>query len=119
MEDAIIISGLELQARVGVTIEERARVQRVTVSLGIFPKGGVSGVGDEIGRTVDYAAVREVVKREVESKERKLAETIAEDVARVVLEGFELVEAVEVEVQKYVLADTEWVGVRVMRLRKL
>jgi dihydroneopterin aldolase len=116
MEDSIIVSRLEIWACVGVPAAEREVEQRLTVSLLLEPEGGLAGLGDDIGRTVDYAAVCEVVKEEAKAKPRRLIETLAEEIATRLLKGFAL-RAVEVEVRKYALPETEHVGVRMRRER--
>ncbi len=114
MEDSILVNVLELRVRLGVPEGERAEVQRVTVSMRIVPERGLVGLGDDVGNTVDYAAVCEVVKAEGEGRPRRLVETLAEDIAEVVLTRFP-VRSVEVEVRKYVVEGTGWVGVRIGR----
>ena len=116
MDDCIIINQLELMVRIGVPLAERMTPQRVTVSLRMVSAHGLSGLGDDVGNTVDYAVVADVVRREGERKERGLIETLAEDIAARVLEGFPL-KAVEVDVRKYVLPGMEHVGVRIWRER--
>ena len=114
MEDAIVISSLELRARVGVPPAERGAAQRITISLKLIPKRGLAGLHDEIANTIDYAAVCGAVRHEVESRSRKLIETLAEDVAGLLLARYPL-SAVEVEVRKYIIPETEHVGVVIRR----
>jgi dihydroneopterin aldolase len=116
MEECIIVSRLEVEACIGVTEAERAAGQRVTVSLWLAPEGGLRGLGDDLARTVDYAAVCEVVRAETAARERRLIETLAEDLAGMLLRKFPLRE-VEIEVRKYVLPGVEYTGVRVRRTR--
>ena len=73
MEDAIIISRLELVCRIGVTEEEQANQQRLTVSLRLIPARGLSGLLDEITNTVDYAAIAQAYSRLLGELAEKLA----------------------------------------------
>jgi dihydroneopterin aldolase len=114
MEDAIIVSKLELRAQVGVPAAERETAQRLTVSLLLIPARGLAGLVDDVANTVDYGTVRAVVCHEAEAKSRRLIETLAEDIATLLLGRFPL-RAVEVEVRKFILPDTEYVGVRIRR----
>jgi dihydroneopterin aldolase len=114
MTDAIHIEGLELSAHIGVPEEERAAAQRLTATLVLEPVRGFGDLGDEIANTVDYFAVCAAVRALVAARPRRLIETLAEEIAQLVLARFQ-VSAVEVEVRKYILPDTQYVAVRVRR----
>ena len=117
MEDTIIVSQLEVRAHVGVPAPERGAPQLLSISLNIIPERGLAGLGDDVLKTVDYAAVCDAVSQEVNRVSRHLIETVAEDVAAVVLRRF-AVRAIEVEVRKFILRDTEYVAVRIRRERQ-
>jgi dihydroneopterin aldolase len=117
MEDSIVVSGLELPARVGVTAQERETSQRLTLSLRLVPERGFASLADDIANTVDYATVCEAVRREAETKPRHLIETLAEDIAALLLKDFPL-RAIEVELRKYALPNTEYAAVHIRRERK-
>ena len=114
MIDRIHIESLELSAHIGVPDAERAATQRLTVSLTIEPHRDFRGLGDELAKTVDYFAVCEEVKALSAARPRKLIETLAEEIAELVLEHF-AVAAVEVELRKFILPDTAHVGVVIRR----
>jgi dihydroneopterin aldolase len=114
MEESIIVSGIELLARIGVPEAERALPQRLTVSLRMMPARGLAGIGDHLANTVDYAAACETARREAEAKPRRLIETLAEDIAAALMAGFPL-RAVEVEVRKYILPGVDYAAVRIRR----
>ena len=116
MDDAVIVSQLEIRAQVGVPAAERGAAQRLTVSLRLIPSRGFAALGDDIANTVDYAAVCAAVRQEAESKPRRLIETLAGDIAAVLLARFPL-RAVEVELRKYILPGTEYVAVGIRRER--
>jgi dihydroneopterin aldolase len=116
MEESIIVSQLDLLARVGVPAAEREAAQRLTVSLRLVPERGLADLADEIDNTVDYAAVCEAVRHEAEAKPRRLIETLAEDLAALLLTRFPL-RAVEVEVRKYILPGAEYAAVRIRRTK--
>jgi dihydroneopterin aldolase len=117
MDDTVIVSQLEISAHVGVPAAERGAAQRLAVSLQLVPARGFAGMGDDIGNTVDYAAVCVAVRQEAESRPRRLIETLAGDIAGVLLGRFPL-KAVEVEVRKYIIPGTEYVAVRIRRERE-
>jgi dihydroneopterin aldolase len=113
--DTILISNLELSARIGITKEERANAQRLTVSLVLEPAGGLADLEDRIENTVDYASVCHAVRALAEASERNLVETLAGDIARMLLQDFPLLQAVDVELRKYILQETEYVAVKIHR----
>lgn len=110
--DRIRIQGLRVSTRVGVPDEERAEPQTVAVDVTLVPTTDLSGLGDEIGRTVDYFEVAEALKRVAAEGERRLIETLAEDFATAAL-AFPGVESVTVEIRKFILPETDWVSVKV------
>ena len=116
MRDQIIISRLELHTRIGVTEEERSQPQRIHASLTLEPEAGFAGANDRLSRTVDYDAACQAVKGLAASGRRALVETLAEEIAALLIQRFRLA-AVEVELRKFVLPDTESVGVRIRRER--
>ncbi|MCB1230988.1 MAG: dihydroneopterin aldolase [Verrucomicrobiae bacterium] len=112
MPDYIQVKGLKLSTRVGVPDEERATPQDIAVDVTIMPTTDLSGLNDDIERTIDYFQVAEALKRVAAEGERKLIETLAEDLAKATLE-FERVEAVTVTIRKFILPETDWVSVTV------
>ena len=114
--DQIIVSQLELQTSIGATEAERAQPQRMLATLILEPENGFTGVHDQLNRTVDYHAAAEAVKTLAATGRRVLVETLAEDIAAHLLRRFRLA-AVEVELRKFILPDTAFVGVRIRRAR--
>jgi dihydroneopterin aldolase len=114
MPDAIRIEQLELSAHLGVPDDERAAPQRLTVSLTLIPKTDFRDLDDDIARTVDYFQVCERVKAEAASRPHRLLETLAGDLATVVLRDFPIA-SVELELRKYILPDTAHVAVIICR----
>ncbi|MDR1190379.1 MAG: dihydroneopterin aldolase [Verrucomicrobiales bacterium] len=115
MPDRIHINRLTVSARVGVSDAERARPQRLEISL-TFPVPTVSAAaaGDDLSLTVDYFAVGETVKRVAAARPRKLLETLAEEIAAAVLAEF-TVSAVTLEVRKFILPETNFVSLVIER----
>jgi dihydroneopterin aldolase len=115
--DRIVIDSLELSSFIGVPEEERADAQRLTVNLVLEPIRGISGLGDTIESTVDYFLVCQEVKALSLARPRKLIETLADEIATLLLARFAL-GAVEVELRKYILRDTAHVAVALRRVRE-
>ena len=112
--DEIHVSNLALNIHVGVTDEEQARAQRLTVSLTLRPVRGFAGLEDRIDNTVNYAAVCAAVRALAAGQPRRLIETLALDIAGEILARF-AVASVDVELRKYILTDTDYVAVRLSR----
>lgn len=113
-KDSIIVSGLELSCFIGVPDSERAEIQRLTLELCLVPVNGFQNLDDDLARTVDYFALTRRLKHLAMERPRKLVETLAEEVCACVLSEFP-VRRVRVELRKYILADTEFVAVRMER----
>jgi len=116
MKDTIVIEALELSSFVGVPDAERACAQRLNVSLRLEPVRDFRALGDEIGNSVDYFAVCEAVKTLSLERPRRLIETLAGEIATLVLDQF-AVAAVEVELRKFILEGAAFVAVRLRRGR--
>lgn len=114
MRDSILINVLELRARIGVPESERAETQRLTATILFEPRRGFSELEDRLENAVDYAAVCKAVKTLAASGSRHLLETLAEEIAAMLLRDFPL-EAVEIELRKFILADTDFVAARIRR----
>lgn len=112
--DFITIQNLRAITRVGVPNSERGEPQEVSICLRLCPSGSLTGLGDEIGATVDYYQVSQRVLKVAADGERRLIETLAEDVATALLQDFELRE-VTVEIRKFILPETEYVAVSITK----
>ena len=113
-DDEIRIEALELLARVGVPEAERVEPQRLVVSLTLQPTIPFTELGDDLSRTVDYAAVCDELRRFAAERRVKLIETLAHEMAEHLLCSFALVR-VELELRKFILPETRYVAVRVTR----
>ena len=112
--DQIIISQLEISTFIGASDEEQKRPQRLRVSIVLEPQRGLAGLDDELSNTIDYAEVSQTVKSLAALGKRRLIETLAEDIACLLLKTYPI-GAVELELRKYILPDTKYVAVRIRR----
>ncbi len=111
MEQGIIkIKGLRVKSRLGVTDAERANAQEVSLNIRMVPDQSLFGLNDCIENTIDYFEVSESVKKLSTDGERKLIETLAEELIGLLLTNYPLRE-VSVSICKYVLSDTDHVEV--------
>ena len=116
-EDLIYIRELELSACVGVPHAERARSQRLTVSITLWPMAGFHQMEDQLEKTVDYASICREVKEFVGERRDKLIETLGDAIARHLLWNFPL-RRVHLELRKFILPDVNYVAVSLTRERE-
>ena len=114
MSDLILIDSLELSARIGVGEEERVLPQRLTATLQLQPERNFTRLEDRIENTVDYFKVCEMVKEIAARSPRRLVETLAGEIAAELLEKFPI-QAIDVEIRKFILPDTRFVAVKIHR----
>jgi dihydroneopterin aldolase len=106
----ILIRSLELSCLIGVPDSERMRPQRLLLDLSLEPECSFAAMRDEISRTVDYANLAAELVDLAASKPRKLIETLAVDLAVWTFRSC-LVSALSLRIRKFILPNTEFVGV--------
>jgi dihydroneopterin aldolase len=112
--DKIRITDLEVFYQVGVTEAERATPQRLLVSLEMTHDFKSAVARDDLAETLDYFAICQRVLKFGEDCHWQLIETLAAEIAAMVLEEFEP-ESVTVEVKKFVIPQAAHVSVQVTR----
>jgi FolB domain-containing protein len=117
-DDRIHIEQLKIVARVGVSESERARSQRVAVSITIWPRFQADDLGDDVMKTVDYSKLCQEAKKFVQGRADKLIETLADALAEHLLRKF-AIRRVTVELRKFVLKGADYVSVTVNRTAAL
>ena len=114
----ITIVDVEVFYRVGISEEERAKPQRLLLTLDIkfdFSSAAVSG---RIGRTIDYYEVTLRLLKLGEKRSWRLIESVATDVADRILSEFHP-ENVTVEVKKFSIPEAHYVSVTLTKQRPL
>ena len=114
MNDRILISDIETQCSIGVPDEERQTPQRLLISLELETDFTKASTEDNLKTTIDYHAVYLWVKEVCAERERKLIETLAEDIASSILAKFK-VKCIRVEIKKFILPKTGYVSVKIER----
>jgi FolB domain-containing protein len=115
--DKIIIRELEVFYCVGVPDEERAKPQRLLLTIEIEHDFKSAATEDELVATIDYFAVSQRLLRFGDGVHWKLIETLAVDIAQMVLEDFSP-RSVTVEVKKFMIPQAHHVATRVTRARQ-
>lgn len=119
MTDRIFVRDLKVDAKVGVTEEERAETQTLTINIEIATDLSEAGESDDLSKTIDYGEVAMAAAQLVRSSEVQLLETLAERIAAQI-SATERVQMVTVEIAKDVPPIPERlrdVGVRIERTR--
>ena len=110
----ISIVDLEVFYRVGVPDEERAKPQRLLLTIEMDFDFSTAAKTDSIADTIDYFAVSQRLLKFGEGKSWKLIEKLAADICEAILSEFRP-EAVSVEVKKFVIPQARYVSVAMTR----
>ena len=114
MKDNISIAEIEVECRIGVPDEERSDPQRLLISLELEKDFSDAACADDLTMTINYHAVWLRVQEICSEKERRLIETLAEEIAGNILREFSP-ETVRVEIRKFILPETRHVAVCIER----
>lgn len=114
--DRIEICEFEVFARIGVPDEERAKPQRLTISIALWPVKNFDELHDQLANTIDYAAVWNDVKELVNRTEYKLIETLGAAVCAHLLAAYPIAR-VQLQLRKFILPDVKHVSVVLERVR--
>lgn len=115
--DAILIRDLRVEALIGIHKRERHVAQTVSIDLDIGLPGTTVFMSDKVADTIDYEQVALKIKALATSGHFRLVETLAERIARLLLEDFGAPWA-KISVAKIgILANAKFVGVTIERKR--
>ncbi len=114
MADRLIIHELTAQCRIGVTEAERANPQTLWLDLELEIDAAKAAMRDDVSAAVDYAELVAHVARFLQSRSFQLLETVAEEVASLILKQFDTPEVI-VRVKKRALPRIESATVEVVR----
>ena len=110
------IVDLEVFYRVGVPDEERARPQRLLLTVEMESDFSTADKSDSIADTIDYFAVSRRLLKFGEGRSWKLIEKLAADIADMILSEFKP-PSVTVEVKKFPIPEARHISVVVTRKR--
>ena len=115
--DAIILRDLRVEALIGIHKRERHVAQTVSIDLDIGLPGTTVFKSDKVSDTIDYEQVALKIKALAASGHFRLVETLAERIARLLLDDFGAPWA-KISVAKIgILANAKFVGVTIERKR--
>ena len=112
--DRIIIQELEVFMRVGVPEAERAKPQRLLVTVELGHDFSAAARNDRLQETIDYHAVARRLSGFGRRRSWKLIETLAVEMAEMILREFKP-SRVNIEIKKFILPQTSYVAVRITR----
>lgn len=112
----ISIVDLEVFYHVGVPDTERARPQRLLLTLEMEADFAAAATSDGIADTIDYFAVSQRLLKFGEGRSWKLIEKLAADIANTILIEFKPL-SVTVEVKKFIIPETRYVSVSLTKRR--
>jgi dihydroneopterin aldolase len=112
--DQTIIKDLEVFYRVGVPAAERAKPQRLLVTVELDHDFTAAAATDRLQETIDYHAVTVRLEGFGRWRSWKLIESLAVDMAEMILREFKP-KRVSIEIKKFIIHETRYVAVRVTR----
>jgi dihydroneopterin aldolase len=113
----ITVTDLEAFYCVGVTDEERAKPQRLLVTVDMAFDFSSAATSDRIEKTINYQDVSDRLLKYGESRNWKLIERLATNLADFILSEYRP-EAVLVEVKKFSVPQARHVSVSVTKTRQ-
>ena len=113
---SISIVDLEVRFHIGVTRKERARPQRLLLTVDMSHDFSSAAADDQVTQTIDYFKVAQRILKLGEGRSWKLIEKLATDVANLVLNEF-YPTSVTVRVKKFPIPQAGHVAVSLTRRR--
>lgn len=98
--DRIILANMAFFAHHGVAPQERRLGQRFFVDVDCLLDVRPAAEDDDCGKTVCYAAVYDTVNAIMTGEPARLIETLAERIARAVLDRFTVLQGIRVAIRK-------------------
>lgn len=86
--DKILIKGLKLNAFIGIYPFEHKKLQPLIFNLSISSAISFAKVGNDLSKSIDYAHLVTFIQEFVKSKKHLLIETLAEELAQLLLKNF-------------------------------
>lgn len=112
----ISIVDLEVHYCVGTTDEERAKPQRLLITVDMSHDYNSAAVSDRLEKTINYYDVAQELLKFGERRSWKLIEKVSANIADFILAKFKP-EAVTVQVKKFPFPQARWVSVSITRSR--
>jgi len=112
----ISIVDLEVHYHIGVTDEERAKPQRLLITVEMDHDFSAASLTDRLEKTINYFDVAQELLKFGENRNWKLLEKLTANVADFIMSRFKP-EAVTVEIKKFPIPQASYVSVALARSR--
>lgn len=90
MKDKILLKNIILYAHLGVKREEREVRQKVSLDVELSLDLEEAARRDDLGKTVDYEKVYNLIKKRIGAKKYHLLEALTQDIAQEILKNFKI-----------------------------
>ena len=115
--DKIILTDLRIDAVIGIWDWEKRNPQTISIDLEMQIDIKKTSQSDSIGDALDYKAVSKRVKQFIQGSQFNLIETLAENVAKIILEEFD-VQWLQLRISKpFAIRDSNNVGICIERTK--
>jgi len=115
--DKIILTDLRINAVIGIWDWEKRNPQTISIDLEMQMDTKKASQSDSIEDALDYKAVSKRVKQFIQASQFNLIETLAENVAKIILEEFD-VQWLKLRISKpFAIRDSRNVGVSIERTK--
>ena len=115
--DKIILTDLRIDAVIGILDWEKRNPQTISIDLEMQTDTKKASQSDSIEDALDYKAVSKRVKQFIQASQFNLIETLAENVAKIILEEFN-VQWLKLRISKpFAIRDSRNVGVSIERTK--
>ena len=115
--DKIILTDLRIDAVIGIWDWEKRNPQIITIDLEMLTDIKKASQSDSIKDALDYKAVSKRVKQFIQESQFNLIETLAENVAKIILEEFD-VQWLKLKISKpFAIRDSKDIGVCIERTK--
>ena len=115
--DKVFVKGLKTAAYIGVYEWEHEQPQPLLFDLTMGWEQRAAAASDDIQLALDYDALSKAVVRCVEARPRQLIETVAQEVADLILGEFGVSEVTVTVYKPQAVAAAQTVGVEITRQR--
>ena len=115
--DKIILTDFRIDAVIGIWDWEKRNPQTISIDLEMQTDTKKASQSDSIEDALDYKAVSKRVKQFIQASQFNLIETLAENVAKIILEEFD-VQWLKLRISKpFAIRDSRNVGVSIERTK--
>ena len=115
--DKIILTDLRIDAVIGIWDWEKRNPQTISIDLEMQTDTKKASQLDSIEDALDYKAVSKRVKQFIQASQFNLIETLAENVAKIILEEFD-VQWLKLRISKpFAIRDSRNIGVSIERTK--